>query len=328
MWESEKFARFSMPARLLSIALIDVSDDQGRFRAHPAWLRSNVFPYDDFTLSDLEGWLQDVAANETVLLYEVDGQRYGQLINWWKYQKPQYATPSLMPAPAGWQDRIRHKVGKQILTHNWTDTNGNTCPDTCDASGLPRVGTPVATPIKTPVATPVLIPVPTPVATPDATRDGDDYDYEDGEGDERDRPSGVSSSPLVIDLDAVGVGTQVPKAVLRAYESHVGLIHSPLLSEKMVKAVADYGEPWVVDAIGVAVTANKRSWSYIAGILHNWRTEGRNGAAKPVKPNGHSPPANENDPATPGTAAYFAAAAAELGISLDEAKLRYQQGFQ
>ena len=150
MWESEKFAALSLHARLLMIALIDVCDDQGRFRAHPAWLRSSVFPYDDVRLSDVEGWLQEVAGNETVKLYEVDGQRYGQLVKWWTYQKPQYASPSLLPAPEGWRDRIRQKIGKKILVHNWTDNDGNTLPDTCNARGE----TPVKTPVSIPIATP------------------------------------------------------------------------------------------------------------------------------------------------------------------------------
>lgn len=119
-WQSEKFARLPLEARLLTVALVDVADDQGRFRAHPAWVRSSVFPYDDFTLVDIECWLEAVAANGTIVLYEADAHRLGQLVNWWTYQHPTWAAPSELPPPSGWTDRVRYRgPGGKIVTENW-----------------------------------------------------------------------------------------------------------------------------------------------------------------------------------------------------------------
>ena len=47
LWSNEHFAQLPPMARLLLIGMINHADDQGRIKAHPAYLRSIVFPYDD-----------------------------------------------------------------------------------------------------------------------------------------------------------------------------------------------------------------------------------------------------------------------------------------
>ena len=137
IWQNEKFGVMPSMARLLAIGIINQADDQGRGKAHPVYLRSQLFPYDDVTPGEVAEWLRAVAGNETILLYQVDGKDYYQILNWWTYQAHQYAMPSQYPKPDGWQDRIRRTLTKGVIvTCNWITTDGKHSPDTCNEQGL------------------------------------------------------------------------------------------------------------------------------------------------------------------------------------------------
>ncbi len=58
------------------------------------------------------------------------------------------------------------------------------------------------------------------------------------------------------------------------YEDNVGTL-SPLLAEQLKEAEEVYPWPWINEAFAIAVTENKRSWRYIAGILRRWAAEGK-----------------------------------------------------
>jgi hypothetical protein len=138
LWANEKFAELPCMARLLQIGLINLADDQGRMKAHPAYLRSQLFAYDDVSLDDIGKWLEMIMANGTIVIYEAAGKEYLQLVNWWEYQSLQYASPSEHPRPQGWQDRLRYNAkGNMVLTCNWVTVGGDPLTDTCDQDGSP-----------------------------------------------------------------------------------------------------------------------------------------------------------------------------------------------
>lgn len=137
MWEKRKFAQLTIFQRLLFCALIDLCDDQGRMIADPAYVRSQAFPWDDISIEEMGASLKALEANGSILLYEVQDETYLQIVNWWKYQCPQWASPSNLPPPPNWQDRIRHRIGGHIFSYNWTDRFGNHLADTCDPTGKP-----------------------------------------------------------------------------------------------------------------------------------------------------------------------------------------------
>jgi DNA replication protein len=62
--------------------------------------------------------------------------------------------------------------------------------------------------------------------------------------------------------------------VFGLYEQNIGII-SPIMVDKLNEALGMYPEEWIRDAIGEAVSYNKRNWRYIQAILENWTTEGR-----------------------------------------------------
>lgn len=62
--------------------------------------------------------------------------------------------------------------------------------------------------------------------------------------------------------------------IFALYEENIGML-SPILAEELKEAEQLYPRPWVEDAFEIAVTENKRSWRYIAGILRRWAAEGK-----------------------------------------------------
>jgi DnaD/phage-associated family protein len=62
--------------------------------------------------------------------------------------------------------------------------------------------------------------------------------------------------------------------IFALYEENIGML-TPILAEELQEAEESYPWVWVRDAFAVAVTENKRSWRYIAGILRRWAAEGK-----------------------------------------------------
>ncbi len=76
--------------------------------------------------------------------------------------------------------------------------------------------------------------------------------------------------------------------IFTLYENNVGMM-TPMLAEELKEAEKLYPWDWIEDAFKIAVTQNKRSWSYVSGILRRWAAEGKDYG----KPGRHSA---KNDP--------------------------------
>jgi hypothetical protein len=76
-----------------------LADDDGRFRAHPALIASQCFPYDGLSPSTVDGWLDELAAAKLLCRYTADGQEYAALGNWKKHQKIDHPLDSRLPSP-------------------------------------------------------------------------------------------------------------------------------------------------------------------------------------------------------------------------------------
>ena len=94
--------------------------------------------------------------------------------------------------------------------------------------------------------------------------------------------------PAASGLDPSGTAdvfdnTELPEAdrpdIFALYEDNVGML-SPILAEELKEAEELYAWSWIREAFEIAVTENKRSWRYIAGILRRWAAEGK-GHGKP-----------------------------------------------
>lgn len=94
----ERLLEAGSDARVMSLALILLSDDYGRGRASERWLAGQVFAFEDNshakvreTLAALSGWFVEV--------YEVRGQTYFEVLNWDKHQRVDRPGKPHVPEP-------------------------------------------------------------------------------------------------------------------------------------------------------------------------------------------------------------------------------------
>lgn len=128
IWQDEFVGSQDFFGRILWVGIITTcADDQGRFPANMSIIRAKVFLYDDSVTCDSirAGLMQFVEAGKLFLYTDDKGREIFQLVNWWRYQSPQWPQPSKYAAPKGWTDRVRyHGVGRQIITENWSANGG------------------------------------------------------------------------------------------------------------------------------------------------------------------------------------------------------------
>ncbi len=81
---------------------------------------------------------------------------------------------------------------------------------------------------------------------------------------EKDQPLSDTAAPAADDRPNIFV----------LYEENIGML-SPILAEELKEAEELYSAGWLESAFHIAVSENKRSWRYIAGILRRWAAEGK-----------------------------------------------------
>jgi hypothetical protein len=106
IWGSEDMAKLTIRQRLLVIGLFSNSDDHGKGKANPAYIRSLVFPYDDIKLSDITEDLKIIDSIISVDFYEVEGNSYYKFIHWSKWQTVQKPQESIIPDPVKNESRM------------------------------------------------------------------------------------------------------------------------------------------------------------------------------------------------------------------------------
>jgi len=104
--QSEKVASLDPAQRFLFMALITGADDQGRMRAHPALIRSKVYPYDDIGLDEITDDLAAIQAIDGIILYKANGKALLQIRKWWDYNSLSIAKPSEFPPAPDWTDPL------------------------------------------------------------------------------------------------------------------------------------------------------------------------------------------------------------------------------
>ena len=123
--QSMSFAKLSIEARVLWAMLIAAADDQGRLDADAEVVKWAVCPnVRELGVGEIPQLLGEMVEEDMVLIYGDDGKSYMQLVNWWKYQVPNYARPSDYPPPKGWKDRVRIRKGDDWVTKNWKGEGG------------------------------------------------------------------------------------------------------------------------------------------------------------------------------------------------------------
>lgn len=124
IWTSEDFSNLSMLARLIWVGLISNADDEGRGKANTAYLKSQLFPYDDeLSLKKIESSLKEIETSMSITFYEVAGKKYYQLTKWGKFQTINRPTPSQIPKAESVKSNqtqiTEHSLNNQIqITNN------------------------------------------------------------------------------------------------------------------------------------------------------------------------------------------------------------------
>lgn len=100
IWKDPTFGKLPEGEQVMFIGLFSIADDDGRTVADPAYLRSELFAYKDFTTKKVKSLRDSVAQKvESVCLYTVGTVDYIALLKWSEYQKPKYPKASKLPPP-------------------------------------------------------------------------------------------------------------------------------------------------------------------------------------------------------------------------------------
>jgi len=84
---NDELAELKPLARLLFIGLWCVADKEGRLHDRPKRIKAQVLPFDAANVNGLLDGLQD---RGFISRYEVDGERYIQVVNFDKHQRPHH----------------------------------------------------------------------------------------------------------------------------------------------------------------------------------------------------------------------------------------------
>jgi hypothetical protein len=98
-WSDEKLARVSRDARLTFIGLWNTSDDYGITKGHPAWLKSQIFPYDEIKIKEFESWLKELENTNRIIRYEVNDEIYYLITHFSDHQKVDHPSKISNPKP-------------------------------------------------------------------------------------------------------------------------------------------------------------------------------------------------------------------------------------
>ena len=103
-WMHEGLCKCSEFSRLLAVALLNWSDDEGYFMANPILIRGQVFPFEEDSKKVPRG-LQELSGAGWIRLGKDDqGRSVGMVINFAKHQRVDKPKASSIKASSAFQD--------------------------------------------------------------------------------------------------------------------------------------------------------------------------------------------------------------------------------
>jgi hypothetical protein len=103
--ENEVLAELDPIARLLFIYLWMLADREGRLEDRPKRIRAKALPYDS---ADVDALLNDLQDKGFLIRYEAKGQKYIQITNFLKHQKPH--SNEIQSEIPPWEEELATKV--------------------------------------------------------------------------------------------------------------------------------------------------------------------------------------------------------------------------
>ena len=281
-WTSESIASLELRQRYLFIGLFSNADDQGRLKGHPALIRNTVYPFDDPPLEQIESDLERLQSIECIKLYQVNKKTYIQILNWWEYQHPQWAYPSELPAPEGWNDRLRYRESDKVKKYNWNGELDNLNGNDLLSNPEPPPDNPPQEPTDTPDLSPKDLGSDLPKALPKslgkAPPKPTELEIEIESEIELESNDEDDNAPVREEKFSTEAADQKWAAIWNLWTANIRFSESPLTIQEM--QCADYsGLPldWWAESIKIATDNGVYKWAYVRAILD----KSRNSRASP-----------------------------------------------
>lgn len=147
--EDEELAAASDEARVLSVALILMSDDHGRGRASIATIAAETWRYAlerndgadaPEVLAKASRALRELVDMGFVRLYSVRAQRYFEIHNWKKHQKVDKPSAPRVPAPEEQETSEKSHIRETLATHSRVSSDTLATDLDPDLDPIPRPG--------------------------------------------------------------------------------------------------------------------------------------------------------------------------------------------
>ena len=133
-WSDEKLARVSREARLTFIGLWTSSDDYGVCKAHPSWIKSQLFPYDDsLKIDEVRSWLSELEREKFIFPFESHGENFYYIKSFAKHQKVDKPSKQRNPGPP--EDLLTRESVARVSRESGDETETETEDKELSSSG-------------------------------------------------------------------------------------------------------------------------------------------------------------------------------------------------
>jgi len=97
-WTDEKVGELKRDERLLFLGLLNLADDEGVLKATPAFIKGQIFAYDeDLSIADVRGWLDTLVLCKMLVPFEHNSEKFFLIRTFKSHQKINRPTPSKIP---------------------------------------------------------------------------------------------------------------------------------------------------------------------------------------------------------------------------------------
>lgn len=98
-WDDEKLALISKPSRLVFIGMWNFSDDYGVVKGNSIWLKNHIFPYENNSMKDFNGWIDELKNKGLIFLFQQSDENYFYIKNFTKHQTINRPSKQRNPEP-------------------------------------------------------------------------------------------------------------------------------------------------------------------------------------------------------------------------------------
>lgn len=128
-FDSDSLAECCHSARLAFIGLWVMGDDKGNVKLSIRKLKKQIFPLDDVTDAEFQGWLAELERVGCIKVYEVDGEEYITSVNFSVYQTVKNPSKTNIPEPPEALKKkkrtTRFSTTNPALTQSYGSANSN-----------------------------------------------------------------------------------------------------------------------------------------------------------------------------------------------------------